>query len=45
MNIVESLKNLENKLFEEKDEYHDLVGALLYKPEAKQMIWEILWLQ
>lgn len=42
MNIVESLQNLENKLFEEKDEYHDLVGALLQKPNAKSMIMEMI---
>lgn len=42
MNIVESLQNLENKLFEEKDEYHDLVGALLQKPDAKSMIMEMI---
>ena len=42
MNIVESLHELEDKLFEEKSEYHDLVGALLCKPESKERIWEML---
>ena len=40
--ITESLRKIENQLFEERDEYHDLVGAYLSEDVDKEKLCEML---
>ena len=40
--ITESLRKIENQLFEERDESHDLVGAYLSEDVDKEKLWEML---
>ena len=42
MNIVESLRKVENQIFNERDERHDLVGAYLSEDVDKDKLWEML---
>lgn len=42
MRILESLREIENQIFKEKDESHDLVGAYLSESVDQDKLWEMI---